>query len=224
MDFNDITINLTDIIFFFIIVISFFIGFFRGFIREAFALTGWFVSGWVAIKYYKLLALHIREFINPQILADAISFGVIFLIIIVLAIFVTNILAKNIQNSLLAPLDKLLGIIFSIIRSFLIISIISICLEQTIWKEKPFPTWITESNSYTFIKSINKIIIKFIPDDAFSLNSESINIENIIDNSNLFTNQDTNNVDSSEGSYTPSDRNQMEELNNEGVIESDENN
>ena len=139
MDLNNITNNLTDIILLLILIVSFFIGYSRGFIKESLALSGWILSGWISINYYALLAIHIRKLINHQIIADAISFGALFLSIVILTTIITHIISSNIKNSLLSPLDKLLGIIFSIIRSLLIISIISIGLQQTIWEEKSIP-------------------------------------------------------------------------------------
>ena len=56
MDINDLIINMTDIIFVLILFISLLIGLSRGFVKEALALTGWFLSGLLAIKYYKTLA------------------------------------------------------------------------------------------------------------------------------------------------------------------------
>tara|TARA_B100000686_G_scaffold72987_1_gene78708 strand:+ start:448 stop:1113 length:666 start_codon:yes stop_codon:yes gene_type:complete len=221
MDLNN---NITDIIFLLILIVSFFIGYSRGFIKESLALLGWILSGWIAINYHSLLTIHIRQLINPQIIADAISFGVIFLSVVILTTLITHILSNNIKNSLLGPLDKLLGIIFSIIRSILIISIISIGLQQTIWKDKSIPEWIKNTYSYSIIDPINKLIIKFIPNQTLTFNSNSLNIKNIIDNKDLISNEIINNVDSSDGSYTPSDVNQMNELNNTETMEINENN
>ena len=52
MGFNNLALNITDIIFLLIILISVIIGLFRGFAKEALALTSWFISGWLSIKYY----------------------------------------------------------------------------------------------------------------------------------------------------------------------------
>lgn len=223
MDLNNITNNLTDIILLLILIVSFFIGYSRGFIKESLALSGWILSGWISINYYALLAIHIRKLINHQIIADAISFGALFLSIVILTTIITHIISSNIKNSLLSPLDKLLGIIFSIIRSLLIISIISIGLQQTIWEEKSIPEWIKNTYTYSIIDPINKLIIKFIPNQTLTFNSNSLNINNIINNKDLIPNQIINNVDSSDGSYTPSDINQMNELNNSETMEINEN-
>ena len=222
MDLNNISNNITDIVFLLILIISIFIGYARGLVREALALFGWMLSGWVSIKYYNLLTIYVREYINPQIVADAISFGALFLSIIIITTIITHIISKNVQNSLLGALDKILGIIFSIIRSLLIIAIISIGAQQTIWKDKPIPEWIQNTYSYKVINSINEIIVKFIPDQTFLFDAKSLNIKNIIKNEDLFSDQIINNVDSSDGSYTPSDINQMNELNNEETMEINE--
>jgi len=224
MDLNNITINLTDIIFLLILIISFFIGYARGFVKESLALSGWVLSGWIAIKYYNLLTIYIRKFINPQIIADAISFGTLFLSTVILTTLVTHFISINIKNSLLSPLDKILGTIFSIVRSILIISIISIGLQQTIWKEKPIPEWIINTYSFSIINPINKFIVKFLPDKTFSFDSNSLNIKNMMINDDLISDQIINNVDSSDGSYTPSDINQMNELNDTEIMEINEDN
>ena len=81
-------------------------------------------------------------------------------------------------------------------------------------------------NTYTYsiIDPINKLIIKFIPNQTLTFNSNSLNINNIINNKYLIPNQIINNVDSSDGSYTPSDSNQLDELNNNEIIINNESN
>lgn len=224
MDFNNLALNITDIIFLLIILISVIIGLFRGFAKEALALTGWFISGWLSIKYYGLLATNLRNFITPQILADAISFGIIFLILILLSTLITQIVSKNIQNSLLSPIDKFMGMIFSIIRSVLILSIITIFLEKSIWQEKDIPEWVSNSHTYNLITLVNNFIVTLLPKDIFNINSDLLKIENIIEDQNLFSDQIINNVDSSDGSYTPSDSNQLNDLNNRETNINNENN
>jgi len=118
MDLNNISNYITDIIFLFILIISIFIGYTRGLVKEALALFSWILSGWISIKYYNLLTIHIREYINPNIIADAISFGALFVSVIILTTIITHIISTNIQNSLLGPLDKILGIVFSILEVF----------------------------------------------------------------------------------------------------------
>ena len=224
MNFNNLALNIPDIIFLLIILISVIIGLFRGFAKEALALTGWFISGWLSIKYYEILATNLRNFITPQILADAISFGIIFLILILLSTLITQIVSKNIQNSLLSPIDKFMGMIFSIIRSVLILSIITIFLEKSIWKEKNIPEWVINSHTYNLITLVNNFIVTLLPKNIFNINSDLLKIENIIEDQNLFSDQIINNVDSSDGSYTPSDSNQLNDLNNRETNINNENN
>ena len=224
MDINDLIINMTDIIFVLILFISLLIGLSRGFVKEALALTGWFLSCLLAIKYYKTLAIHLNDLITTQILADAISFGIIFLLLVIITTLITHIISKNIQNSLLSPIDKIFGIIFSLVRSILIISIITIFLEKNIWKEKSIPNWIINSHSYKIINTINNALITFLPKNILEINYDLLKLENITGNQNLISDEIINNVDSSDGSYTPSDSNQIDELNNNETIINNESN
>ena len=224
MDFNNITINLCDIIILLIILASIFIGYSRGLAKEALALLGWIISGWATIKYYSVISILIRNYISPQIIADAIAFGILFLAIIIMTTIITHIISKNIQNSLLSPIDKIFGIIFSICRAILIISVISIFANQTIWKEKSIPSWFKDSYSYPFINKINKIIIKFIPNEIFSFNKDSLNLNKILIEEKLFSNIPTDDLTKPEGSYTPSETEEMNKLNNSESIETNDSN
>jgi len=224
MDFNNININLFDIIIIFIIFVSIFIGYSRGLAKEALALLGWIISGWASIQYYNDISILIKNYITPQIIADAIAFGILFLTFIILTTIITHIISKNIQNSLLSPIDKIFGIIFSISRTILIISFISIFLSQTIWKEKAIPSLFKDSYSYTFINEINKIIIKFMPNEIFSFKKDSLNLNKVLIEEKLFSNMPTDDSKKPEGSYTPSEIEKMNKLNNSESIETNDNN
>ena len=224
MDFNNITINFCDIIILFIILASVFIGYSRGLTKEALALLGWIISGWGTIKYYGDISIVLRNYISPQIFADALAFGILFLTIIIITTIITHIISKNIQNSFFSPIDKIFGIIFSICRTILIISFISIFANQTIWKEKIIPSWFKDSYSYTFIDEINKIIIKFIPNEFFSFNKNSLNLNKILIEKKLFSNIPSDDSKNPEGSYSPSEIKEMNKLNNLESIETNDNN
>ena len=229
MELNNININLLDIILFVSIIVSLFIGYSRGFIKETLSIINWLLAAWLAFKYYSDLKTITINFIDSNIIADAISFGILFLFSIITLTFLSNFISKNIKNSLLAPLDKLLGIVFGIIRAILLIIVVFIAGNQTIWVNNTIPKWIYESYSYPIIISITNNLKNILPNDFFAIdikaiNINELNINELIEKNKLFDEPEVNINSENESSYTPAEIEQMNRLNNIETINSDKNN
>jgi membrane protein required for colicin V production len=229
MDFNNIDINTLDIILFICIIISMIIGYIRGFITETFSVFNWLFSGWFAFKYYSDLKLIVREYISHNIIADVLSFGTLFLLIIIFITIISNFISKNIKNSFLAPIDKILGSIFGIIRALILIIILIIASNQTIWVNNSAPSWLIKSNSYPIIilciNYIHKLLpTELIPFDYNVIDIEKLDLNTVIDKNKLFTEPPIKIEDKNEGSYTPAEREQMDRLNNMETIDTENSN
>ena len=95
MEFNNININMLDIILFLGILISLIIGYSRGFVKEALSIINWLLAAWLAFKYYSDLKTITLSFIETNIIADAISFGILFLFSIIILTILSNLFSKN---------------------------------------------------------------------------------------------------------------------------------
>ena len=229
MELNNININLLDIILLVSIIVSLFIGYSRGFIKETFSIINWLLAAWLAFKYYSDLQTITINFIDSNIIADAISFGILFLFLIITLTFLSNFISKNIKNSLLAPLDRLLGIFFGIIRAILLIIVVFIAGNQTIWVNNTLPKWIYESYSYPIIISITNNLKNILPNDFFAIdikaiNVNKLNINELIEKNKLFDEPEVNINIENESSYTPAEIEQMNRLNNIETNNSDKSN
>ena len=229
MELNNININLLDIILFVSIIVSLFIGYSRGFIKETLSIINWLLAAWLAFKYYSDLKTITINFIDSNILADAISFGILFLFSIITLTFLSNFISKNIKNSLLAPLDRLLGIVFGIIRAILLIILVFIAGSQTVWVNNTTPTWIYKSYSYPIIISITNNLKNILPNDFFAIdikaiNINKLNINELMEKNKLFDEPEVNINIENESSYTPAEIEQMNRLNNIETNNSDKSN
>ena len=228
MEFNNININLLDIVLFISIVISLIIGYIRGFVKETFSIFNWLLSAWIAFKYYSDFKTLTASLIKSNIIADAISFGILFLFSLITLTFLSNFISKNIKNSLLAPLDKILGMVFGIVRAILLITLIFIASNQLIWLNNTLPKWVNNSLSYPIIISIINNLKNILPNDFFAIDIKAINIPNLnindfIDKNKLFDEPQVKNDIENESSYTPAEREQMNRLNNIETIDSNNN-
>ena len=227
MDFNNL--NTLDIILLISIIISIIIGYSRGLIREFLSIFNWLFASWFAFKYYSKLKTDMLDFISTEILADALSFGLIFLTSIITITIISNFLSKNIKKTLFAPIDKILGMFFGLIRAIMLILVLIIAGNQTIWKNNTIPSLLSEANSYQIIKLGITYLEKIFPNEIISFDYKSIdikklNLNNIIDKNKLFEEPPIKKNDEKEGAYTPAEREQMDRLNNIETIETDSSN
>ena len=227
MNLNDI--NTLDIILLISIIISIIIGYNRGLIKESFSIFNWLFSSWLAFKYYPSLKIILRDFISTEIIADALSFGLIFLTMIIIITMISNFISKNIKKSLLGPIDKTLGMFFGLIRAFTLILVLVIAGNQTIWKNNTVPFLLSEAYSYPIIVLGITYLEKLIPSEILSFDYEAIdikklNLNKLIDKNKLFEEPPIKKNNENEGAYTPAEREQMDRLNNIETIETESSN
>ena len=229
MDFNNININALDIIILISVLISIIIGYSRGLIRESFSIFNWLFASWLSFKYYSNLKIILKDLISPEIIVDALSFGLIFLTVIISLSIISNFISKNIKNSLLRPIDNILGMIFGFLRAFILVLVLVIAGNQTIWKNDTIPSLLSKAYSYPIIVLGIAYLEKFFPNEIISFDYESLDIKklklnNIIDKNKLFEEPPIKKNDVNEGSYTPAEREQMNRLNNIETIETESSN
>ena len=229
MEIGNININLFDIILLIGIIISFIIGYSRGFMKETLSIINWLLAAWISFGFYQNVKIYIINYVSSPILVDAISFGILFLLSIISLTIISNFISKNIKNSLLAPLDRVLGMMFGLIRAGILIIIIIIAGNQTVWINNTIPSWIYKSSSYPIISSATNYLKKVLPNEIFSIDIEAINIKklnlnDLIDKEELFNEPIVKTNDKNENSYTPAEREQMNRLNNIEAIDNEENN
>ena len=229
MDFNNLNINALDIIILISVLISIIIGYSRGLIRESFSIFNWLFASWLSFKYYSNLKTLLKDLISPEIIVDALSFGLIFLAVIISLSMISNYISKNIKNSLLRPIDNILGMIFGFLRAFILVLVLVIAGNQTIWKNDTIPSLLSKAYSYPIIVLGIAYLEKFFPNEIISFDYESLDIKklklnNIIDKNKLFEEPPIKKNDVNEGAYTPAEREQMNILNNIETIETESSN
>jgi membrane protein required for colicin V production len=113
-----------------IVLISGILAYSRGFTRELFAIAGWIVAAIVAFFATPLLEPLIREvpgvgpFLARSCMVSVIAaFTIIVaLVLLVLSVF-TPLIAGLVLDSVLGPLDRILGFVFGVVRGLLLIAI-----------------------------------------------------------------------------------------------------
>lgn len=128
--------NILDIIFIVILAIAILRCFFRGFIDEIMAALSIFLPLLVAIIMYKPVSqwFSLHKYFS-EILAFAIAFGGLFILMFIVVKFLHSSIEAIIDNLELETADKILGAILGIGEGVIIIAIILIVLRyQTVFK------------------------------------------------------------------------------------------
>lgn len=194
--------NTLDIII--IVILGFFatISFFRGFVREAFALGGLILGIILANVFYSFLGkafLGLFDFLTPA-LANVLAYLVIFIAAAVAMYFIGRLLEEFVELILLKWLDRMLGFIFGLAKGFLIVAILSMVLGLVAPRESNF---IHNSVLLPRIESV----YAFLPDDLLSAaKKKKAEFENYLENKSEAENTDADSQDPKKQEMSGSER------------------
>ena len=156
----DITVYF-DIIVCFIVVVLALKGAFNGFIREIFSAIGIIGGIWVASRYNVYLGEYINEIININsvTLLHLLSFMIILASIWIISVIVSEITVKFARFIKLGLLDRILGVLISGAKIFIILSIILFTLSQISLLSKFTSVLQKDSVIYQMMINTSKIVI-----------------------------------------------------------------
>ena len=137
-------------------------GYSRGLIKEVLSILSMLASVYISIYVYPNISLFIKEYIEMAVLADSISFALMFLFLYSLINIFSNFIVSNITNTPIRILDKNFGILFGFFRALLIFSLLNILLYWTLWK-KNIPEWLNNSKSIVLINYTSDKLIQILP-------------------------------------------------------------
>jgi len=104
-----------------VIVISLAFGFFRGFIREAFSLSGWLAAYVVARLFHAPLENMLADSISTPSLRLATAWGGLFVTTLALAALAGHLVLSVIESAGLRSVDRFLGAVFGVVRGLILV-------------------------------------------------------------------------------------------------------
>lgn len=110
--------------------ISVLIGLVRGFVSEAMALAGWVLAFWAAWTFGDQLAAQFTAISMPS-MRLLLGYAVCFLVILVASGIVSMLLRKVIVGSGLSGSDRMLGMVFGLLRGLVVVTLAVLLLGFT---------------------------------------------------------------------------------------------
>ncbi len=123
--------NILDIVLIVCLVPAIIQGLRKGFIAQAVAIISLILGGWLAYKFSSALTGWLGQWIEysgPAL--DVVSFILIFAVVVTLLFLLGKILEASVKIILLGWLNKLLGLVFSLLKYALIIGLLIILFDQ----------------------------------------------------------------------------------------------
>ena len=172
---NNIYFNIIDIFVISLILISCIVASYRGFIKEAFNIISWLTALIVALQLFKKIKFKLVDYINEQIIADILAFGMPFFLTLLLGSLISNWLSPKFTLPGLLIFDKIGGFIFGIIRGIFFIVLFYLgflyLLEKD--KDKPLPSILLEAVTFNYIQKTAEVTVKIFVKEVELINEDN---------------------------------------------------
>ena len=134
--------NVIDYLILIVLLVSLFLGFFRGFLGEAISLLSWLGGIWLAWHYAYLVEPHLAGLIAKPPLNTWAARTIMFVSVLVLGWLVGGAVTYFAhQSGISLMLDRVLGMLFGVIRGVVLVAVIvmvgvQLQLQRTDWWQK----------------------------------------------------------------------------------------
>ena len=144
--------NWVDLVVLALMLVSGLLGAMRGLVREVLGVAAWVAAAFVAGPYgaFRYAAPWVRRHISDPGVADAVAFGSVFLIVLILLWLVVRSLSNAVRGSALGGLDRTLGLVFGLGRGAALLVVAYILLGIGLAIEQ-WPVPILEARSLPVI-------------------------------------------------------------------------
>lgn len=179
---------IVDVLVLAVLLISAFIAFLRGFIREVLTVTG--VVGGLAASYFggPLLVPHMRgwfglkegeepgrlfDVVPYDIVADVLSYGSVFVVVVIILSIASHFLAEGARNLGLGAIDRTLGFIFGLARGVLLLGLFYLPVHFFIDQDSK-ESWFSGSKTHFYLEKVAAALAELVPSSAIEGMEEGI--------------------------------------------------
>ncbi|MFM5924563.1 MAG: CvpA family protein [Novosphingobium sp.] len=140
-------------------------GFMRGFVQEVFALAAWVLALVAIHNLHTPLTAALLPSIGTPSGAAVLAFAILLLVPYAIVKLLSNRLGEASRNSVLGPIDRVIGFGFGAVKGMLIVVLafsVLVLGYETVWGAAGRPTWITQARAYPFVNAGSEYLVKMI--------------------------------------------------------------
>ena len=113
------------------LALSILVGLWRGFIGEVLALLCWVLAFWVAWMFGPLLAEQFSGAISVPSVRVLLAYALCFIAVLIAGAIVSYLMRKLVSGSGLSGTDRLLGMVFGLVRGFALVVLVVLLMKFT---------------------------------------------------------------------------------------------
>lgn len=114
-----------------IIVVSALVSLFRGFLRETVSLLAWIIGFWLALRFARSVG-GLFGFIHTPSIRVVVGFIILFVFVLLLGAAANFFIGKLVKRSGASTADRVLGVIFGLIRGVVIVVVLALVAGLTV--------------------------------------------------------------------------------------------
>ena len=148
----------------------------HGFLQEILSLAAWVLAAFAIRFLHTPLTLSLQDFLGDDITTSLLAFTLLLLIPYAAMKVIANNVGMASRNSLLGPIDRVLGFGFGALKGMLIVVIAFSLLVlgyDTVWSYKGRPNWITTARSYELVDSSSRALVQVLAERRATLRDQS---------------------------------------------------
>jgi membrane protein required for colicin V production len=155
-----------DVLLVVIVLISGVVGFMRGLIREIISLIAWIAGLWCAWRFAYLVEPELGGVLADRPVSLWVARALILIGVLVLGGILNAVVGYFIRHSALSWLDRVLGVIFGLLRGLVLIGLVAIMVDLFRLTDKP--SW-HDAQLTSYASSIGEVLRTFVDDAGQSL-------------------------------------------------------
>ena len=159
------SLNNLDVVILVITAISALIALYRGLVKEVLSIIGWILASILIFYLLPILTPVAKNYIENTIMASIVTTLVILIVFYIIWLFSTDALIGKVRSSKLSKLDRMLGLLFGVIRACLIVILFNILISWVLPEEVDDGIF-KESKYFTLAGEFAKPIELLIPDET----------------------------------------------------------
>jgi membrane protein required for colicin V production len=140
-------------------------GFMRGFVQEVLALLAWIGALFAIHQLHSPLSVALLGYIGTASGASVLAFALLLLVPFAAIKLIANRMGETSRNSVLGPIDRLLGFGFGALKGMVIVvlafSVFMLGFDLA-WGPTGRPNWVTQSRSYPFVNASSEALVKML--------------------------------------------------------------
>jgi membrane protein required for colicin V production len=167
--------NLFDIFVLALVGVAAIGGFWRGLVQEVLSLAAWVLAAFAIFYLHQPLTQALGKYLETEPATSIFAFALLLLIPYAAMKVIANNVGKASRNSIIGPIDRVLGFGFGLLKGAVIVvlafSILALGYDR-IWELEGRPVWITTGKTYPIVDAFSRDMVAIIAERRAKLQGE----------------------------------------------------